>query len=50
MNRRTKKRVDKPEPDAYALDWFITFKKLPQKARRATRYEGVSVARTHSLD
>jgi peroxiredoxin (alkyl hydroperoxide reductase subunit C) len=26
-----KERVEKPEPDAYALDWFMTFKKLPKE-------------------
>lgn len=26
-----KERVEKPEPDAYAPDWFITFKKLPKE-------------------
>ncbi|HOY57432.1 MAG TPA: peroxiredoxin [Verrucomicrobiota bacterium] len=25
-----KQRVEKPDPDAYALDWFMTFKKLPK--------------------
>lgn len=25
-----KERVEKPEADAYALDWFMTFKKLPK--------------------
>ncbi len=25
-----KERVEKPAPDAYALDWFMTFKKLPK--------------------
>jgi hypothetical protein len=24
-----KERMEKPDPDAYALDWFMTFKKLP---------------------
>ena len=24
-----KQRVEKPDPDAYALDWFMTFRKLP---------------------
>ena len=26
-----KERVEKPAPDAYALDWFMTFKKLPKE-------------------
>lgn len=26
-----KQRVEKPDPDAYALDWFMTFKKLPKE-------------------
>ena len=26
-----KRRVEKPDPDAYALDWFMTFKKLPKE-------------------
>jgi peroxiredoxin (alkyl hydroperoxide reductase subunit C) len=26
-----KDRVEKPAPDAYALDWFMTFKKLPKE-------------------
>ena len=26
-----KERVEKPEPDAYALDWFMRFKKLPKE-------------------
>ncbi len=25
-----KQRMEKPDPDAYALDWFMTFKKLPK--------------------
>ena len=25
-----KERMEKPDPDAYALDWFMTFKKLPK--------------------
>lgn len=26
-----KERMEKPDPDAYALDWFMTFKKLPKE-------------------
>ena len=26
-----KERVAKPNPDAYALDWFVTFKRLPKE-------------------
>ena len=26
-----KERVEKPAPDAYALDWFMTFRKLPKE-------------------
>ena len=26
-----KERMEKPEPGAYALDWFMTFKKLPKE-------------------
>lgn len=26
-----KERMEKPDPDAYAMDWFITFKKLPKE-------------------
>ncbi len=26
-----KARMEKPDPDAYALDWFMTFKKLPRE-------------------
>ncbi len=26
-----KQRMEKPDPDAYALDWFMTFKKLPKE-------------------
>jgi hypothetical protein len=26
-----KERVEKPAPDAYALDWYMTFKKLPKE-------------------
>ena len=26
-----KERMEKPAPDAYALDWFMTFKKLPKE-------------------
>ncbi len=26
-----KERVEKPAPDAYALDWFMTFKRLPKE-------------------
>jgi len=25
-----KERMEKPDPDAYALDWFMTFKRLPK--------------------
>ena len=32
-----KERVEKPAPDAYALDWFVTFKKLPKDAERDAR-------------
>jgi hypothetical protein len=27
--------MEKPDPDAYALDWFMTFKKLPKVGQPA---------------